>query len=78
MKGYNIEFYDQPHQINIRKQINFNEEERHMIANEIQKLLSFNVVENVLDSGTNDEFLSNIFIRPKKNGTYRMILNLNC
>jgi hypothetical protein len=39
------------------------------------------VIEKVLDSGTRDEFISNIFIRPKKNGTYRMILNLkllNC
>ena len=81
VKGYKIEFEDQPHQINIPKQLNFNDEERHIIENEIQKLLSVNVIEKVLDSGTRDEFISNIFIRPKKNGTYRMILNLkllNC
>lgn len=39
------------------------------------------MIEKVLDSGTRDEFISNICIRPKKNGTYRMILNLkllNC
>lgn len=56
VKGYKIEFDDQPHQFNIPKQINFNEEERHIIANEIQKLLSVNVIEKVLDSGTKDEF----------------------
>ena len=81
VKGYKIEFDDQPHQINIPKQINFNDEERHIMTNEIQTLLSVNVMEKVLDSGTKDKFLSNIFICPKKNGTYRMILNLkllNC
>ena len=60
MKGYKIEFEDQPHQINIPKQLNFNDEERHIIENEIQKLLSVNVIEKVLDSGTRDEFISNI------------------
>jgi hypothetical protein len=40
VKGYKIEFEDQPHQINIPKQINLNDEERHIIENESQKLLS--------------------------------------
>jgi hypothetical protein len=40
VKGYKIEFEDQPHQINIPKQINLNDKERHIIENESQKLLS--------------------------------------
>ena len=75
VKGYKIEFEDQPCQFNLPKPINFNSREKLIVNQEIEKLLSVNVVEKT-DSLCTDEFVSNIFLRPKKNGKFRMILNL--
>lgn len=54
--------------------MNFNEKETDIISNEIQKLLKLNVLKIV--EPVDGQYLSPIFIRPKKNGEYRMILNL--
>lgn len=52
----------------------FNEKETEIVTKEIEKLLEINVLVEVQHD--NDQFLSPIFLRPKKNGEYRMILNL--
>ena len=52
----------------------FNAAESQIIENEIAKLVSMGVLVEVQHDV--DQFLSPIFVRPKKNGEYRMILNL--
>ena len=56
------------------KNIKFNKTEYNIIENEIAKLLDMGVIEEV--NSEQGEFISSIFVRPKKNGEYRMILNL--
>ena len=53
---------------------NFAANESEIIDNEIKKLLELKVLEEV--EHTKGEYLSPIFIVPKKDGEYRMILNL--
>ena len=75
IKHYHMEFElddaiqnKEPH--NIRCSSN----ERNLISMEISKLLSKGVLE--LTHRSPGDFISNIFVRPKKDGSYRMILNL--
>ena len=71
-----IEFTDDiyPKQNNCPGRINFNITETGIIDREIKSLLKIGVIKEV--QYKNDMYLSSIFIRPKKNGEYRMILNL--
>lgn len=70
-----IEFLndEKPKQSEI-SQRKFNAKETLIIDSEIQKLLDQEVIKMV--EFREDQFLSPIFIRPKKNGEYRLILNL--
>ena len=52
----------------------FSQNEDKIIQNEIKKLLEMKVIKEV--EHTPGEYISPIFIVPKKNGEYRMILNL--
>lgn len=52
----------------------FSQFEHETINQEIQKLLDMNVIKEV--NHHPNEFISPIFVVPKKNGEYRMILNL--
>ena len=52
----------------------FSREKSIVISTEIEKLLEKQVLEKV--ESEDGEFISPIFLRPKKNGSYRMILNL--
>ena len=54
--------------------INFSHYECECIDKELDKFLQFGIVERVEHS--HDEFISNIFIRDKKDGSHRVILNL--
>lgn len=54
--------------------IHFSPAEINIIDAEIAKLVSKEIL--TLVNHTPDSFISNIFIRPKKDGTHRMILNL--
>ena len=49
-------------------------DEREILSGEIQKLLYKKVVEQVDDC--EGQFVSNVFLRPKPNGEYRIILDL--
>ena len=53
--------------------LTFNDEESTIVDSEVQKLLTKGVVvhcEHVLG-----EVVSNVFLRPKKNGEYRMVFS---
>ena len=59
---------------NVRVQYNFNQNEQDIVGKEIRKLLDLQVIIEV--EPRNDQILSPIFLKPKKNGEYRMVLNL--
>ena len=72
--GIRIEFDKLPKQTFIPRPYNFNEVENSAIIDEIQSLLKKGVIKQV--DSCEGEYISNIFVRPKKDGRYRMILNL--
>ena len=61
-------------QVSEPRELPFSEEESEFIDNEIKKLLEKGVIEESWDQ--KDQFISNIFLRPKKDGSFRMILNM--
>ena len=72
--GLELEFEFEPYQNQIPPQTKFSQNECILLDAEIQKLLTKHVIyESCHESG---EFISPIFLRPKKEGTHRMILNL--
>ena len=72
--GCKIEFQDTPVQLSMPTPIPFNQAERGVMDIEIGKLLEKGVIRtSVREHG---EYVSNIFTRPKKNGSHRPILNL--
>lgn len=76
VKGLELEFVNNevPKQTQLPKLIKFSDIESSHIDVEIQRLLHKGVlVESKHEQG---EFVNNIFTRPKKDGTRRMILNL--
>ena len=74
IQGIDIEFIDLPFQAPFPKRIDFNEEECAIIDNEIDTFLAKGII--VEAEHCKGEYLSNIFKRPKKDGGYRVILNL--
>ena len=73
VRGATIEFDTQPYNTK-RSQSTFSAEESAIIDSEVAKLLSKNIIETT--DHTPYEVISNIFIRPKKDGGHRLILNL--
>ena len=75
IQHYNIEFAETP-LVQISPPVNktFSPSEKEIIQNEITKLSHKGVIEEAVY--TNDSYLSNVFVRPKKDGSHRMILNL--
>lgn len=74
VRGYNIEFVDLPSQNKLPKQLKFSELEHKQINEQITNFIDKGIVEKASDES--GEFISNIFYRPKKDGTVRVILNL--
>jgi hypothetical protein len=75
VKHYHIEFEGNfPVQTQRPYQIRFSAEETQIIDSEILKYLCKRVIEPACV--TPESFVSTIFIRPKKDGSHRMILNL--
>ena len=74
VSGYNLEFVSLPNQFNFR-QTRLNAEDGLVLDLEITKLLEKGVIE--LTSHSSGEFISTVFLRPKKDGGKRMILNLS-
>lgn len=52
----------------------FNKKDHAIFEQEIDKFIKKNVIIETLKEA--DDFISTIFLRPKKDGTLRMILNL--
>ena len=72
--GEEIEFSSLPYQLKAPKQNTFSVLEQLAVEQEIKKLLAKGVI--VQSTHEQDEFISPIFLRPKPDGSYRMILNL--
>ena len=73
-KGVPMDFLEKPNCKFNRHSLNFSNLESEVIKSEIIKLLGKGVIIPV--SREPDDFVSGIFTRPKKDGSYRMILNL--
>ena len=74
VSGCEIDFQTFPHQTRKPTPIPFTLNERQVIGQELEKLGDKGVIEaSQYEQG---QFVSNIFIRPKKNGSHRLILNL--
>ena len=74
IQGVNIEFDQIPVQNVVPKQFGMSDIERGAVAFEIKRLLSKGVI--IPSRHESGEFISTIFVRPKKDGSYRLILNL--
>ena len=73
--GMHIELNDLPHQAHLPKQLKFSVEEEEAAQNQIEVLLQKNaIVETSL--GEPGEYVSTIFLTPKRDGGLRTILNL--
>ena len=58
----------------LMKELKFSEEEMHAADEQIEQLLAKNAIQK--SPHEKGEFVSNVFLCPKKDGGYRMILNL--
>ena len=74
VSGYELKFNETPVQMHLPKGTVFGNEELKNIDNEIKKLLNKGVI--VTTKSCPGEFISNIFARPEKDGSHRLILNL--
>lgn len=76
VKGVKIEMVDDSHMIarpKARPSV-FSDNEHLIVQQEIEKLITKAVIIETIKEP--DDFISTIFLRPKKDGTHRMILNL--
>lgn len=74
--GYAVELSSAPKQISVPKPFVFNDIEKHKISNEMERFLQCGIIDPVANIPEPNEYISNIFIRPKKDGRIRVILNL--
>ena len=74
LQGADIELASFPRQHRLPPPLNYTDVEARFIELEIQKLLSKDVIRSC--EHEQGDFVSNIFLRDKKDGSYRMILNL--
>lgn len=75
IEGVRPNFLIKPRQFNYPRQFNWSTQELQIIDIEIEALMRKKVIQKV-SSPSSDQFISNIFLRKKSNGTYRVILNL--
>ena len=74
-QGYHIEFESEPCSLCNRKEIHFYDKEKTIIDKLLYKFLEKDVIEET--GYENGQIISNIFIRPKHDGSHRLILNLS-
>ena len=72
--GYKIEFLVNPVQIMVPKPTNMSPQEIYHTDLQIDKFIKKGII--VQSYHEQGEFISNISLRPKKDGSFRMILNL--
>ena len=75
INGYEIELENRPKQMIIPKPFTFSDADKILIDAEIERFLAAQIIE-VVHTDDSDEYISNIFFRPKKDGRIRIILNL--
>ena len=76
IKGMTIQLESLPEQKMIPKPIKFSDTEDKIIEEKIQEMLNKNIIDIAPEGDETDEFISNIFLRKKKDGGHRVILNL--
>ena len=74
LKGYKISFIDKPHQVSEPKERDWNNDEISNISEFVEDLLYKGAISPC--KNLSNQLLSNIFLRPKPDGTNRLILNL--
>ena len=72
--GCKLEINDKMLQCQESHEIRFSAEETNFVDLEIEKLIKKKVIEK--SQKQEGQFVSNILLRPKKDGSFRMILNL--
>ena len=75
ISGFRIEFKDFPYQKFIPSEYKHTKEEIDFLDSEMVKLLNKGIIAKSVDE--QPQYISNIFLRDKKDGSYRMILNLS-
>ena len=75
-KGYHIDFISVPFQDHPPKQPILDKHEEIVLNALLTELIQKGVIERCAHE--DGEFISPVFLRPKKNGKYRLILNLKC
>ena len=74
-QGIHLNFESEPCDNCSRKELKFKPHEELIIDDLLRKFLDKNIIEPT--EHLEGEVLSNIFIRPKPDGSYRLILNLS-
>ena len=74
VSGYHLEFESLPYQSKPPKLPTFSAKETELIEAEINKLIAKGAISEV--HPRNDEFISNLFLVPKKTGDFRPVINL--
>lgn len=74
VKGYKLEFSAVPQQVKMPRNIPFSSEEKIYVQKEIDIFFNIGIIEKANDHTCG--YISNIFIKPKKDGRHRIILNL--
>lgn len=72
--GYQIEFNALPTYSSYMKEINFSEEKSKIVSLEVNKLIEKGAIKKVDHMA--GQFISNIFLVPKKDGSLRPVINL--
>ena len=73
--GTRLDFVEIPAQYRVPASLRLKEGELDFLDGELAKLWQKGVIEPGLPS--DDQFISNVFLRPKRNGEYRVILDLS-
>ena len=72
--GYHLKFESVPIELNLPRPPPFKEAEIQLIDEEVDKLLNLRAIQIALPC--HEEFLSNLFLVPKKTGDMRPVINL--
>ena len=72
--GYQIEFNVFPQGSSFMNEIQFCKQKTEIVSTEIDKLLMKGAIKEV--DSVEDQFISNLFLVPKKDGSFRPVINL--
>lgn len=75
VKGVTLDFLSWPSQNHAPRPYRLNVEQSKFVDKELDTLIEKEIIETVPD--TSGHYISNIFLRPKPNGSFRMIIDLS-